>query len=1352
MLRLVKLEDRLVLDGAALAEALETGLAEFSEQTAEFAEVVTEQIALATPTSETNNRLQPSMDLVLVSDALDSYQQLVGAVTPGTQVMVYDAATDSAADILQRVSDVVGQGDYRLGTLSILSHGDDGALRLGNDVIDAQWITANADAWEQLQDVFLRDGQLNLFSCNLAATDAGKLLVEGIAALIGVDVSASNDVTGAGGDWELEYRSGEAIAGVDALLDLAALSNNYQSSLIAPVVTTNTGVTLSEGGSVTLTTDMLSVTDVDSTDENIVYRLETTPTSGVMRLNDQTLQEGDSFTQDDLVNGLVEYIHIGQQASLDSFDFTVTDENLGADSGVFSINITEVNDRPQIDLDTARPGRGSDAVFTENQGEVTITNIGAGGVDLRDVDSSTLSSAVVDLTNIQNAGLEVIRIDVGNTGIQETYDINTGRMTLTGVATLEQYEQVLQTLTFENFSEDPDTTQRVVNIMVNDGDLNSAVAQVLIDVIPVNDAPVINAPADQTVDEDTTLTIDGVTISDIDARGGELVVTLTTNNGTLTLNDTTGLTFDVGDGTDDPLMTLRGDLDTINAALDGLSYSPNENYHGPDNINIVVNDQGNTGGGALFAEDDIAITVNPVVDAPELDLDGPPNLETTTTIQFTEDEGETAVTPDLTLTTEVEGETISSVTVNITNLQDVGDEILGVDVSGTNITALYDPDTGELTLVGDDTSANYEAVLRTLNYNNLSQNPSQVDRTLSFEVTDSRGEIGNETATIEVTPVNDPPVWTAPDTQVGSEDESLQLPAITLGDVDAEGGDISVTLSVNNGTFTLSDTTGLQFSDGDGVGDVSVTFTGTLDEINAAVASINYTPDANFTGQDQLQLYANDLGNTGGGPLIAQDSVDIVIAGVNDPSIVDLSGPDDPGRDFNGVFTEDQGPVTIVDSDLNIIEIDVDVLQSATMTITNPIDGNVERLTVDVADTGLQANFDPNTGVLTLTGEATIATYEQVLRTLSYENLSNEPDTTDRVVSVIVNDGTGDSDPVISTVEIIPVNDPPTIQGSLIQAPAEGTINLTPGNMLASDPESGTQGLVYTVTDLPDSGQLLLNGQALSAGDTFTQEQLESGELQYENLDPLAVTDTFNVSVADSQGASSDPAAVNILIGGDRFNPDSTNDTFDTEGDIPNRRLDPVPFASELLTNPIDIDLGLMPNEFGFGSDLYESAINNLAEMAENERLHAEFEGRIHGAVPMAAPGEVLQRPSLLEVLDLDGRFAPADSSDEPIQTAQGHSIGNYIDGKPAEVSTDAAAEALGLLSGLVEDDCDDLNADPNELSDAYLNGAQEGLDNCDIEDVRLETVQENQQSEPDENPDSQPSKTHPYFQSSQQA
>ncbi|RQH12614.1 cadherin repeat domain-containing protein [Okeania hirsuta] len=85
----------------------------------------------------------------------------------------------------------------------------------------------------------------------------------------------------------------------------------------------------------------------------------------------------------------------------------------------------------------------------------------------------------------------------------------------------------------------------------------------------VNDPPEITIPDDQQlVNEGEQLDIVGIEVTDPDAGDGELEVTLeTTNDGNLTLNSTSGLTFTTGDGQADAEIVFTGSLENINQSL-----------------------------------------------------------------------------------------------------------------------------------------------------------------------------------------------------------------------------------------------------------------------------------------------------------------------------------------------------------------------------------------------------------------------------------------------------------------------------------------------------------------------------------------------------------------------------------------------------------------------------------------------------------------------------------------------------------------------------------------------------------------------------------------------------------------
>ncbi|RXN20441.1 FRAS1-related extracellular matrix 1-like protein [Labeo rohita] len=76
-----------------------------------------------------------------------------------------------------------------------------------------------------------------------------------------------------------------------------------------------------EGGQVQITVEYLSATDVDSEDTRLTYMLARTPARGVLQRNGVTV---DKFSQLDVLNGLIFYLHTGGEIGPDPVSDTVT--------------------------------------------------------------------------------------------------------------------------------------------------------------------------------------------------------------------------------------------------------------------------------------------------------------------------------------------------------------------------------------------------------------------------------------------------------------------------------------------------------------------------------------------------------------------------------------------------------------------------------------------------------------------------------------------------------------------------------------------------------------------------------------------------------------------------------------------------------------------------------------------------------------------------------------------------------------------------------------------------------------------------------------------------------------------
>ncbi|MCW5658842.1 MAG: tandem-95 repeat protein [Burkholderiaceae bacterium] len=271
---------------------------------------------------------------------------------------------------------------------------------------------------------------------------------------------------------------------------------------------------------------------------------------------------------------------------------------------------------PQLDLDannsSGAAGANYTTTYTEQGAAVAIAD---GDISITDVDSSTIAGATITLTN-RSSG-DVLNLPSLPPGITASVNTTATQITITlaGSATPAVYQSVINGITFAAGGGDaPVTTARTVTVSVTDGTSSSNVATTTISVGAVNDAPINTVPGAQNTNEDTSRTISGLSISDVDAGAGTMTTTLAVTNGTLTVSG--GSAVIVGSGSN--TVTLTGTVAQINATLAAnVTYVPTANFAGSATLTMTTSDGGNTGsGGTLTDVDTVSITVNPVNDAP----------------------------------------------------------------------------------------------------------------------------------------------------------------------------------------------------------------------------------------------------------------------------------------------------------------------------------------------------------------------------------------------------------------------------------------------------------------------------------------------------------------------------------------------------------------------------------------------------------------------------------------------------------------------------------------------------------------------------------------------------------------
>ena len=127
--------------------------------------------------------------------------------------------------------------------------------------------------------------------------------------------------------------------------------NSVEDPNVIPVVITNSGCTVSEGGIFTFSDTVLSARDGDDPTYSIIYNILKSPIHGSLALNGSLFKtETFSFTQNDIANGKVTYTHNGDESETDVFRFTVSDDKGGSSPEYnFDITIVGANEPPVVD-------------------------------------------------------------------------------------------------------------------------------------------------------------------------------------------------------------------------------------------------------------------------------------------------------------------------------------------------------------------------------------------------------------------------------------------------------------------------------------------------------------------------------------------------------------------------------------------------------------------------------------------------------------------------------------------------------------------------------------------------------------------------------------------------------------------------------------------------------------------------------------------------------------------------------------------------------------------------------------------------------------------------------------------
>ena len=492
----------------------------------------------------------------------------------------------------------------------------------------------------------------------------------------------------------------------------------------------------------------------------------------------------------------------------------------------------------------------------------------------------------------------------------------------------------------------------------------------------------------------------------------------------------------------------------------------------------------------------------PVNDLPEVSLQF-------RTIEYSEEQGALQILESITID-DSDNTTLLSATVSFDS-PDGAQEILTADVSNTSIVSTYDAFANTLTLQGEDTLQNYSDVLRSVMYQHLStSNPTPGTRRFTFTVFDGVSESRPVEAMIFFGSINDPPVLDLNGPLSGGfnyevtfvEDEVTSVPAIssdaTLIDVDNTtliSINISLTPVLDVGLETITavapteSSAQQQFSDTELI--IASADGGPID-INILLSVLRTLRYQNLAeeptgGVRNIEFIVSDGLDTSI-PVYTQ----VTVQTTNDPPVLNVS-TSDPTPGYETTFVEEGPPVYITSRNVSISDNDVGAtIETVMIIIQNAVDSSFER--IESADQTVTITEQiPNIFVITPVNNS-LDDVEELLPTLTYRNMRDEPTVGERLISISVSDGMSFSNSELVRVSVESINEhspqflQPSYSRSVLEEQPAGLSVVT---VTATDRDGGQDGMVsYNITSSdPPEGLTLFEVNA--SGHIYTTDLLD---------------------------------------------------------------------------------------------------------------------------------------------------------------------------------------------------------------------------------------------------------------------
>ena len=204
------LEQRIMLDGAGASTFLDL----IDERNQQFVKTKPNNTDNSTENTKSDKEIpftnvstekvrNDKKNIVFIDSAVEDYETITSSFKENTEFYLINSNEDG----FKRINEIL-KDRKNIDALHLIGHGSAGQILFGNAFLNNETIDNYKSTLTSIGQSLTTSGDILFYGCNVASTEQGEILIKKISEITKADIAASDDITGKGGDWELEKKIG----------------------------------------------------------------------------------------------------------------------------------------------------------------------------------------------------------------------------------------------------------------------------------------------------------------------------------------------------------------------------------------------------------------------------------------------------------------------------------------------------------------------------------------------------------------------------------------------------------------------------------------------------------------------------------------------------------------------------------------------------------------------------------------------------------------------------------------------------------------------------------------------------------------------------------------------------------------------------------------------------------------------------------------------------------------------------------------------------------------------------------------------------------------------------------------